>query len=70
MSHTESLTYKGYTAVITYDERDYIFHGHLADTYDDVYFEGVSLEGLEQAFQEGIDDYLAYCEESNRKRMS
>ena len=60
------MTYKGYTAIITYDERDHLFHGHLADTYDDVYFEGRSVEELEQVFHEAVDDYLAYCEESGR----
>ncbi len=61
------MTYKGYTAIITYDDRDHIFHGHLADTYDDVYFEGTSVEALEQAFHEAVDDYLAYCEETVRE---
>ena len=60
------MTYKGYTAIITYDERDQLFHGHLADTYDDVFFEGQSVEELERAFHEATDDYLAYCQESNR----
>lgn len=61
------MTYKGYTAIITYDERDNIFYGHLVDTYDDVYFEGTSIETLEQAFHEAVDDYLAYCKETGRK---
>ncbi len=60
------MTYKGYTAVISYDDRDHLFNGHLADTYDDVYFEGTSVEALEQAFREAVDDYLAYCEETGR----
>ena len=54
------------TAIVTYDDRDHIFHGHLADTYDDVYFEGTSVEALERAFHEAVDDYLAYCEETGR----
>ena len=57
------MTYKDYTAIVSYDERDKIFHGHLADTYDDVYFEGRSVEELETAFRAAVDDYLAYCEE-------
>jgi predicted HicB family RNase H-like nuclease len=58
---------KGHTAIIAYDDRDNIIYGHLADTHDDVYFEGTTLEGLEQAFHEAVDDYLAYCEESDRE---
>lgn len=60
------MGYKGYTAVITFDERDNIFHGHLADTEDDVFFEGTSVEELERAFHEAVDDYLDYCQETGR----
>ena len=61
------MTYKGYNAIVTYDERDHIFHGHLTDTYDDVYFEGESVQELERAFHEAVDDYLAYCAETDRE---
>ena len=61
------MTYRGYTAVIHYDKRDHIFHGHLAGTYDNVYFEGITIEELEAAFREAVDDYLAYCAETGRE---
>ena len=61
------MKYRGYTAVIRYDERDRIFHGHLIGTHDNVYFEGCSVEELEAAFHEAIDDYLTYCEETGRE---
>ena len=61
------MDYRGYTAVITFDERDGIFHGHLADTYDDVFFEGRSVDELERALPEAVDDYLAYCEANGRE---
>jgi len=61
------MQYKGYTAAVRYDERDRIFHGHLSDTHDDVFFEGRSVEELESAFHEGVDDYLAYCAEAGRE---
>lgn len=60
------MNYKGYTADIRYDERDRIFCGHLLGTYDDVYFEGSSVEELETAFHEAVDDYLTYCKETGR----
>ncbi len=44
------MTYKGYAAIIQYDDPDRLFHGHLADTHDDVFFEGDSVEELEEAF--------------------
>lgn len=61
------MNYRGYKAVIQYDERDKIFHGHLLDTYDDVYFEGSAVEELEAAFREAVDDYLTYCAETGRE---
>ena len=44
-----------------------MFHGHLTDTYDDVFFEGTSIEELEHAFHEAVDDYLDYCQENGRE---
>lgn len=61
------MNYKGYTATIVYDDRDHIFHGHLVDTHDDVYFEGRAVEELEEAFREAVDDYLAYCAGTGRE---
>lgn len=61
------MEYKGFSASIEYDERDGIFHGRLTDSFDNVYFEGSSVEELEIAFREAIDDYLAYCAETGRE---
>ena len=41
--------------------------GHFLGTYDDVYFEGSSVQELRAAFHEAVDDYLAYCEETGRE---
>ena len=61
------MHYKGFSAAIRYDERDRIYHGQLTDTYDNVYFEGVTVEELKIAFRVAIDDYLAYCSETGRE---
>ena len=61
------MHYKGYAADIRFDGRDRIPHGHFLGTYDDVYFEGSSVEELRTAFHEALDDYLAYCEETGRE---
>ncbi len=60
------MKYRGFTANILYDEQDRIFFGHLYGTYDNVHFEGSSIDELESAFQEAVDDYLDYCKEMNR----
>ena len=62
-----AMHYKGFSASIHYDERDRIYHGQLTDSFDNVYFEGSTVEELAFAFQEAIDDYLAYCAETGRQ---
>jgi len=57
-----SMTYKGYLARIEYDNGDRIFVGRLAGMRDIITFYGDSVAGLEAAFHEAVDDYLAACE--------
>jgi predicted HicB family RNase H-like nuclease len=56
-----ALKYKGYSARIEFDADDRIFVGHLAGIRDIVGFHGSSVEELENAFHEAVDDYLAAC---------
>jgi predicted HicB family RNase H-like nuclease len=57
-----TLTYKGYTARIEFDDRDRVFCGRLAGIRDIVTFHGESVAELEAAFHESVDDYVAACE--------
>ena len=50
----------GYSAHIEFDEGDRIFVGHLAGIRDIVGFHGSSVDELEAAFHESVDDYLAH----------
>ena len=56
-----TLLYKGYHARIEFDDADRIFVGHLAGIRDIVGFHGSSVDELEAAFHEAVDDYLAHC---------
>jgi predicted HicB family RNase H-like nuclease len=56
-----AMKYKGYAARIEFDADDRIFVGHLAGIRDIVGFHGASVEELENAFHESVDDYLAAC---------
>ncbi len=60
-----TLTYKGYNARIEFDDADRIFVGHLAGIRDIVGFHGTSVDELEAAFHEAVDDYLAHCTKLN-----
>ncbi len=65
-----SLSYKGYTAQVEYDEDDRIFVGHLAGIDDIVGFHGMNTAALEQAFHEAVDSYLAISDETGRPAQS
>lgn len=57
------LTYKGYTGQVEYDDEAGIFHGEVLDLRDVITFQGKTVEEIEQAFRESVDDYLSFCEE-------
>lgn len=56
-----TMTHKGYAARVEFDAQDRIFVGHIAGIRDIVGFHGESVDGLEAAFHEAVDDYLAVC---------
>ena len=43
-----------------------LFHGEVIDLRDVVTFQGRSVEELEEAFRDSVDDYLQFCEEPDR----
>lgn len=59
MSNT--MSYKGYSARIEYDDEDGIFTGRLAGIRDGVGFHAETVEGLREAFHEAVEDYLETC---------
>ncbi len=56
------LNYKGYTGHVEFDDEAGIFHGEVLGLRDVVTFQGKTVDGLEQAFRDSIDDYLDFCE--------
>ena len=57
------MSYKGYQAVLKYDDEAEVFHGEVVGTRDVIFFEGASVEELNREFRCSIDDYLAFCAE-------
>ena len=55
--------YKGYTAIVWFEPDDRLFHGHLEGIRDVIHFAGATVDELEQAFRDSVDDYLAWAEE-------
>lgn len=60
------MKYEGYVARIEFDEDDRIFVGHLAGIRDIVGFHGTTVDELETAFHESVDNYLAISKETGR----
>lgn len=58
-----AMFYKGYSARIEFDDVDRIFVGHVTGIRDVVGFHGSSVDELEAAFHEAVNDYLAHCEQ-------
>lgn len=61
------MRYKGYTGRVEYDDEAKIFHGEVLDTKDVITFQGSSVEEIETAFRDSIDDYLEFCRERHEK---
>ena len=59
--------YKGYSASISLDEKQDVFHGEVMGITDVVTFEGKTPEELRKAFHDSVDDYLAFCAEREEK---
>ena len=57
------LKYKGYTGYAEFDDEAGIFHGEVLDLRDVITFQGKSVEEIDQAFRESVNDYLEFCEE-------
>lgn len=57
------IEYKGYIGKVEFDDEADLFHGEVINLRDVITFQGQSVQELRQAFQESIDDYLAFCAE-------
>ena len=57
------MEYKGYVAKVEFDDEAEVFHGEVMNVRDVITFEGTSVAELQQAFQESVEDYLAFCAE-------
>lgn len=61
------MKYKGYEAVIEYDEIDRLFFGRVINTRDVISFDGTTVEELQQSFEAVIDEYLEDCQREGKE---
>lgn len=59
------MEYKGYIGKVEIDEEAGILHGEVINVRDVITFEGTSVDEVQQAFRESIDDYLDFCAQRN-----
>ena len=57
------MEYKGYSAKVVFDGDAGVLFGEVEGLRDVVTFEATNVEGLESAFRDSVDDYLAMCAE-------
>jgi predicted HicB family RNase H-like nuclease len=57
------MEYKGYEAVVSFDEDANAFYGEVINTRDVITFQGTTVAALKKALRESVEDYLAFCKE-------
>jgi len=59
------MTYRGYSAQLTYSDEDGCFVGRVVGIADLITFHGEHVKELRSAFEDSIDFYLQTCAERN-----
>lgn len=61
------LEYKGYKGEVSFDSEEGLFHAEVIDIRDVITFQGRSVEEIEDAFRDSVDDYLGFCQERSEE---
>jgi predicted HicB family RNase H-like nuclease len=61
------MKYKGYIGRVEYDDEAKIFHGEVVGLRDVLTFQGRTVDEIEKAFRDSVDDYLSWCKERGEK---
>lgn len=62
-----TMSHKGYTARVEYDERDNILVGRLLGIRSIISFHADTVSELRLEFEKAVEDYLAECKEEDIK---
>ncbi|MDD2932625.1 MAG: type II toxin-antitoxin system HicB family antitoxin [Methylotenera sp.] len=60
------LTYNGYTGSANVSIQDECLHGRILFIDDIITYEGSTVEELNCAFKEAVDDYISYCKRTGK----
>jgi len=61
----DMMEYKGYYGSVHYSDEDRCFYGKIEHIRGLVSYEGHDVDSIKEAFEEGVDDYLATCKAKN-----
>jgi predicted HicB family RNase H-like nuclease len=59
------MEYKGYIGEVEIEEEAGILHGEVINVRDVITFEGTTVDEVQRAFRESVDDYLDFCAQRN-----
>lgn len=65
---TAVMEYEGYVAEAVEDSETGIYSGIVSNISDTIHFESESLQDLEKAFRESVEEYRAFLEEEGKFR--
>ena len=57
------IEYKGYIGIYEFDEEDNLFRGRVLDIDDLVTFQGSSIKGVFEAFEDAVNEYISWCKQ-------
>lgn len=60
------IKYKGYVGCFEFDEKTNLFLGKIANSHHLITFQGKSLESIQQAFQDSVNEYIEWCEKHGK----
>jgi len=64
---TNTMKYKGYTALIEYSAEDECFVGQVVGIWDSIVFDGKSVNEIRANFEGMVDHYIGACAKAGRK---
>ena len=62
-----TLTYKNYIGSVSFSSEDEVFYGKIEHINDMISFESDNAHDLKKAFEEAVEDYIAFCKEKGVK---
>jgi len=60
-----TLSYKDYIGSISFSSEDEVFYGKIEHINDLITFQSDNAHTLKRAFEEAVDDYIAFCNEKS-----